>query len=367
MIDPTKFDHLFPKFDHLFALNDRIQAIVNPLGEVQKGLEAAMKSQRLFDGMVGSQQWLDRIGMTNAMALSMRMEEAFKTLTFPALIVLNAAGSAHLGLASFVPKLSPEVISLMENMELVQGGFFKKWTGLATVLEQPGWVKQLAAMEARFGHLFADLVSEATEAATEELEASTVLSSQVFALGDEILADPVSATLHIQPVLAACAALLARALNSKTRVLLQDLIIYLTFIITVRDKLHEAFPAPAALSVGEVAIQQEMRENRTQTALLNFQLARQNGQVQLTPRAVLLRTRPAGKASSAGKLPGATELLVGAQVRTWVQVSGFNEAGELVQGWLPAAQLQPKPAAPDQKAAEKINAAPPKTAANTTH
>lgn len=363
MIDPTKFDHLFPKFDHLFALNDRIQAIVNPLGEVQKGLEDAMKSQQLFDGMVGSQQWLDRIGMTNAMALSMRMEEAFKTLTFPALSLLNAAGSAHLGLASFVPKLSPEVISLMENMELVQGGFFKKWTGLATVLEQPGWVKQLAAMEARFGHLFADLAS----VATKELEASTVLSAQIFALGDEILADPVSATSHIQPVLAACAALLARALNSKTRVLLQDLIIYLTFIITVRDKLHEAFPAPAAPSVGEIAIQQEMRENRTQTALLNFQLARQNGQVQLAPRAVLLRTRPAGKALSAGKLPGATELLVGAQVRTWVQVSGFNEAGELVQGWLPAAQLQPKPAVPDQKAAQKINAVPPKTAANTTH
>jgi hypothetical protein len=365
MIGSKPFDDLFPKFNHLFALNDRIQAMVNPLGEMQRAVEAAMKTQRLFEGMVGSQQWLDNIGMTNVMALSARMDEAFKILALPALNVPNAVGIAQLNIASLVPQLSPEVISLMKNMELVQGDFFKNWTGLASVLEQPGWVKQLETMQARFGHLFADLASETTEAAAEELEASTVLSAQVFALGDEVLADPVAATSHIQPLIAACAAMLTRALNSKTRVLLQDLIIYLTFIVLMRDKLHEAFPAPATLTVGEVTIQQEMRENRTQTAMLNFQLARQNGQIQLTQRAVLLRTRPAGKAPKAGKLPMATELIVGVRVRAWIQVSGFNEAGELVQGWLLATQLQPEPAVLVQKARKKSAATQSNVAAAT--
>lgn len=349
MIDLTKFDLLSPKFDQLFALNDRIEAMVNPLGEMQQGLAAAMKTQQLSSSMVGTQQWLDSIGATNALAISARMDEAFKALTFPVLAIPNAVNLAPLNIASLVPQLPPGITSLLQNMELAQGSFFKNWTGLAAALEQPGWVKQLEAMQVRFDRLFTEVASETTETAAEELEASVVLSANVFTLGNEVLADPATAASHIKLVLAACAALLTKTLNSKTRVLLQDLIIYLTFIVMVRDNWQKVFPTPPVPNVGEVAIQQEMRENRTQTAMLTFQLARQNGQVQLTQRATVLRARPAGKAPIVGRLPAATELILGARVRTWVQVSGFNDAGEVVQGWLPVAQLPLMPAAPAPK------------------
>ena len=44
MFGSNQFDGLFQKFDHLFALNDRIEAMVNPLGKMQAGLDAAMKT-----------------------------------------------------------------------------------------------------------------------------------------------------------------------------------------------------------------------------------------------------------------------------------------------------------------------------------
>ena len=342
MFGSNQFDGLLQKFDHLFALNDRIEAMVNPLGKMQAGLDAAMKNLHLADGYIGSRKWQQDLGLTNSLALSQRLNGVFDTLPSPVFDAAQASGLVRM--ASMAPTLPPHITSLLETLATVEGSFFKNWAGWAASFEQPAWVQRIESMQARFDHLLADLATEEVD----EVAATALLSTEVFVVGSQALADPLADTWNLQEILAACTNLLAKVANSKTRKVVQEIVVYITFIVLARDEWRKAFPAPATPTVGEVAIRQEVRQERLQTTMLSFQLARQNGQLRVASQAFVLRGRPAGKAPVIGKLPADTELVLGAQVRAWVYVSCFNDDGEPLQGWAVSAQLSAKASSPTQ-------------------
>ena len=336
-----RFDGVLGSMRWVLDLQKRLDASMGPLRAMQKGLDAFQKTQQLTSGLVGSLAWLDQLGATQSASISQQLNVAMQALTlpaFPAPALPDLTGITQLTVLALM--LPPAVSGMLADLARVQSSFFQNWSGLAVALEWPAWVQQLEAMQARFDELLADLPTDAKPADLEELVASTALRAEVFALGNDVLMNPAEANpSRFQAVIAAFSNFLAKPVVKDQRDWLAWLFACLMFIGWVREEWQKMQPAEA--TVGEVAIRQELAQNRTQMALLQLQVARQQGQVRTTPRPVLLYARPAGKAHRVGRLPVDTEVAIISKVRTWVQVIGFDAEGQLLQGWVPEARLQP--------------------------
>jgi hypothetical protein len=330
----------------LVELQERIDASVRPLGNLQKGVEAAMRMQRLTEGLPRTPAWLDSVGLTNAAALSQRVQEAFKAYDVPIINVPDLSGFARQN--TLLQAMPPAVTNLVANLERVQNGFFQNWAGLALAIEQPAWLQQIEALQARFEQLLADLPPDAEPATVEEFAAGAALRTAVFELGTEVLADPAAVSPEqIQVVRAGFSAFLTKPGVKDARDWAAWLFACLLFIGSVRDEYHKW--QPPTPTVSEVAIQQQLAQSRTQNAMLQMQLAQQQGQVRTTRRPLMLYSRPSGKAPKAGQVPAGTELAITGHARKWLHVSGFDAEGQLQQGWVLEVRLPLVASVPAEK------------------
>lgn len=326
------FDDLFPQnLRWLLELQERVDAAVNPWGKMQKGLEAAMRLQRLTEGLPKPPAWLDAVGTSNAVALSQRVHAAFQTYNILRVGVPELGGLARIN--TLGPTLPPSVVDLVANLERTQQSFFQNWASLALAIEQPAWLQQIETLHARFEQLLADLPPEAETGTVEEFAAGASLRTAVFELGTAMLVAPSLASHpQFQAVITSFSDFLAAPAAKDARDWLGSLIACLTFIFYLRDEWRKRQLATATAS--ETALQQERAQNRTQLAMLQMQLARQNNEVRSTRRALKLYSRPAKQATQAGHVPANTELAITCRVRKWLHVVGFDAAGQLQQGWV---------------------------------
>lgn len=349
----SHFDGFFGNMRWVLDLQQRLEAGMGPLRTMQQGLAAYQKTQRLAGDMLGSLAWLDQLGVTRAAGISQQMNVAIKALTlpaFPAATLPNLTGFQYL--ATLGPTLPPTLPGIFTDLARVQSSFFQNWSGLAVALKRPAWVEQLETIQARFDELLADMPADAEPAELEEFAASATLRAEVFALGSDVLENPAGADpSRFQAVIGAFSEFLAKPVVKDRREWLAWLFACLMFISWLRDEWQKRQP-PAA-TVGEVAIRQELAQNRTQMTQLQMQMARREGQVCTILRPVSLYARPAGKAPRVGRLPAGAEVAITGRVRTWVQLTGFDADGELQQGWAQEARLQPPaPTAPKKTAAQ---------------
>lgn len=315
----------------LVELQERIDASVRPLGNLQKGVEAAMRMQRLTEGIPRPPAWLDSVGLTNAAALSQRVREAFKGYDVPTINVPDLSGLVRPN--SLLQVMPPALLDLVANLERVQNGFFQNWVGLALAIKQPAWLQQIEALQTRFEQLLADLPPDAEPATVEEFAAGAALRTAVFELGTEVLADPAAVSPEqFRVVRAGFSTFLTKPGVKDARDWAAWLFACLLFIGSLRDEYQKW--QPPAPTVGEVAIQQELVQDRTQNAMLQMQLAQQHGQVCTTRRSLMLYSRPSSKAPKAGQIPAGTELAITGHARKWLHVSGFDAEGQLQQGWI---------------------------------
>lgn len=326
------FDGLPNNIRWVLDLQERLEATINPLGKLQKQLDVLAK----LPGIVPPPAWLDTMQLDHLARFPKQLDEVFQKLA------LQTQHFDKLAKLTTLPQLPAGLLDQMASLGVAQTQFFDKWSSLAVAFERPQWLEKLESIQNRFDERLAALAAAPVEDETAEVESSVLLSAEVFALGNDVLAMPDAiGSSQIQAVLAACNRLLAAAISPKAKELVRDLLMLLTFIALAHDQWKAAHPVAAAPTTGEVLLHKDAEKEHLQAILLATQRARAAGQLLVATRTIRLNSRPAAKALAVGKLPAGTELTPTGQVRAWVHVSGFDVEGELVEGWALAVYLAP--------------------------
>ena len=351
-------DGLPSNLRRVFDMQERLEATTNPFGKMQKQLALAAK----LPVFAPPAAWLDIARWDNLARFPKQLDEAFQNLTQQT----RKFTALSQNLASLQPVLPLALLEQVTNLGLAQNRFFGNWSSLAVAFERPQWLQQVELLQTRFDGLLAELAAEPAEA--DEVAASVTLGTEVFALGNDLLAAPAAVgTSQLQLVLAACNRFLAATVSPAAKQAARDFIVLLTFLALVHDKWKEMHPVPAAPAAGEVLLHEDLKEQHLQVVLRTTQEARDNGQLRVATRTIRLNSRPSAKAPAVGRLLASTELTPGGQVRAWVYVSGFDTEGELLEGWVPTNCLAAAEASSATQATKPVTQAARPPAASQNH